>query len=211
MPVWRNPRNIYIIQWVEKWSQPPVNILFNKLCPERDPMGMSSHISLQNLKCTLPRTLGHLSFISITAFRIMNFILSVSQMAELRVGPPGFAFPLLTLSLQTNCLVQTQPPPHSPRALWEMLHIGTPHSSSPLYLSIIVSLTYTQIHNYFLPPCSFTVRHLRVLCLLSTALTPPALMSQRRHTLEPHREVDWVNCKTLSRSHPICLLYTCHS
>lgn len=165
---------------------------------------MSSHVSRgQSLKCKLQRALGDLSFICMTVFRIMNFILNVSQLAELSRSPLA----LLFLSSHCPCrrtLIQTQPLPYTVL----MLHT-VPFSL--LYLSITVSLTHTWIHSSFLSPSSFSVRHLRVLCLVPLALTLAAVTSQRKLTLEPHRKVDCVNCKRLSLSHPICLFYPCDS
>lgn len=136
-----------LCSWSERcgewWSQLPVNTLFNKLCPEQT--HRECHVPrVQNLKCTLPRAPTDLSFICMTVFSIMNFILNVSQLAELSVGPTGFALPLLALSLQTNCLIQTQPPPYNPHALCEMLHMG-------LFLSlycISLSLSLSHTHEY---------------------------------------------------------------
>lgn len=119
---------------------------------------------------------GDLSFICMTVFRIMNFILSVSQAAELGLGPRGFAFTLLALSLQTKRrLIQTQPPPPPSSCSVRNAAHGTPSSFSVLYVSITFPL---------LSPSSFSGRHLRVLCPAPSAPTLAAVMSQRRLTLE---------------------------
>lgn len=102
---------------------------------------MSKHVSwVQN--CALPRAPADLRLICMTEFGVMNFILSVSQLAELSVGPTGFSFSLFTVSLQMNCLIQPQLPPDSPRALWEILHMGLFF----LYLFIAISITHTHTH-----------------------------------------------------------------
>lgn len=127
--------------WGGMWPQHLFNTLFNELRPEQTHRGKSSHISrMQNLKCTPPSASGDPSLICMTVFRVMDFILGRVTIgwAQCRF-PPGVTLPLLTLSPQTNRLIQAQPPPCSPRALWEMPHAGLVFSLPPPYLSICPS------------------------------------------------------------------------
>lgn len=164
--------------------------------PRADPSGMSSHVSRgQSLKCKLQRALGDLSFICMTVFRIMNFILNVSQLAELSRSPLA----LLFLSSHCPCrrtLIQTQPPPYTVL----MLHMGL------LFLSLYcISLSPSLSHTLEYTALFFLRLHSQSDTWGSFVWFPwlshlQPFMSQRRLTLEPHRKVDCINCKTLSLS-----------
>lgn len=79
----------------KKYQTPPtqtlllllVNVLFNKLFLDQTHRESSFVHQVQNLKCKLLRALGDLSFICMIVCRVMNFILNMSQLAELSGSP----------------------------------------------------------------------------------------------------------------------------
>lgn len=130
----------------------PVNIALNKLRPEQSHWELLSCASgVPSLYCKLLRALGDPSFICMTVFRIINFILYVLQLAE-RVAPPWLFLsspsPSLLVSSADN-LTQTQPP----RFTVLELHVRLPFSS----LSGIppsLHLTHTRTHTLYTNPIS---------------------------------------------------------
>lgn len=156
----------------------PVNIALNKLCPEQSHWELLSRASgVQSLYCKLLRALGEPSFICMTVFRIINFILYVLQLAEL-VAPPWLflssPFPSLLVSscFTADNLTQT----HPPRFTVLELHVWLPFCSLFLYPSITASLTHTLSSPSF--------RHLRVLCWVPPALALGAVTCQRRRPVK---------------------------
>lgn len=175
----------------------PVNIALNKLCPEQSHWELLSRASgVQSLYCKLLRALGEPSFICMTVFRIINFILYVLQLAEL-VAPPWLflssPFPSLLVSscFTADNLTQTHPPGFTVLEL----HVWLPFCSLFLYPSITASLTHT-LHTQTLSLSIFTLIQAPENPLLGSACS----RSWSRYVSEetPRKKVDCTHCKTFS-------------
>lgn len=170
----------------------PVNIAWNKLCPEQSHRELLSRASgVQSLYCKLLRALGDPSFICMTVFRIINFILYVLQLAEL-VAPPWLflssSFPSLLASscFTADNLTQTQPP----RFTVLELHLWLPFCSL-LYPSITASLSHT-LHTQTLSLSIFTLIQAPESPLLGSARSRSWSRYESEET--PRKKVDCTHC-----------------